>query len=125
MTSEEKSNVIIDGSSIVDLELTEKRHPYKEGHWEFLTRVVPGNPWIAGLAAILGIVVLGNAPWVQGLAIVGVTVITVSSTLDWRLDGQSKTTNEPRDVGEDTRKDRNAKRYLGQRLAFGSDPPVS
>lgn len=56
-----------------------------KGHWEFLTRVVPGNPWIAGLAAIIGIVWLGSTPWVQAFAIIGITVITVFSTWTWRL----------------------------------------
>lgn len=125
MTSEERSKLIIDGSSFADLEIGNALDLHTKGHWDFLTRVVPGNPWIAGLAAIIGIVWLGSTPWVQAFAIIGITVITVFSTWKWRSHERSKKTDELGNVREDTCPDRKSQGKAGQRLSVGSDPPIS
>jgi hypothetical protein len=124
MTLQKECNLVIDGSGFPDLEVTDAREPLARGHWDFLTKVVPGNPWIAGLAAIVGIVWLGTNPWVQAFAIIGVTLITVLSIWQWSLDGRSKATTESSDVRKDTIPDRKSQGEVGQRLSFGSDPPV-
>lgn len=124
MTLQENHKLTIDGSSFADLEIGDIVPSQCKGYWDFLTRVVPGNPWIAGLAAIVGVVWLGAIGWVQAVAIVGITIITVASTLEWRLHGRSKATNEFDHVREDPITDRSSKGGFGQRLSVGSDPPI-
>ena len=125
MVRKSQNEIYVDGSSLADLEISDSPST-RNNLWTFLTQTVPLHPWIAGLAAIVGIVAFGGelSPWVLMIAIAGVTVITVTSTWERSSNERTKTANEPGYVGANARSDRSIEGDTGQRLAVGSDPPV-
>lgn len=124
MATREQGKIYIDGSSLADIEIT-PADATSFGLWTFLTHTVPWHPWIAGIAAIVGLVAFGKGqnPWVLLVAIVGVTLITIVSTWKWSSNGRTKTANELGHVRANTSENHGSKGEFGQRLAFGSDPP--
>ncbi len=99
MVRKERDRIEVDGSRFADLELHEIADGRHHSLWSFLTRIVPWHPWIAGIAAIVGIVCFGgeNSPWVLVVAIIGVAIITVTSIWRHKLN-EYKKSDEPGDV---------------------------
>lgn len=122
---EEQDRIFVNGTDFADLEVCELESA-RQGMWEFLTRLVPLHPWIAGIASIVGIVTFNNnqLPWVQIVAIAGVTLITVVSTWKRSSNGRPKEANEFGNVGANAISDRSLEGYLRQRFSVGSDPPI-
>jgi len=102
----EKDRIVVDGSRFADLAIGDFE-PKHKNLWAFLTETVPWHPWIAGLAAIVGIVAFGaeHEPWVLSAAIIGVTLITVTSTWNRTSHELPKAANELGHVTTDTRAD--------------------
>lgn len=103
MAQREQNKLLIDGSRFHDLEV-ESATSNRPSGWSFLTHVVPQHPWIAGLAAIVGVIASGGgqSPWVQIAAIFGVTAITVNSAWTWRSNDRTKATSESDDVRQNS-----------------------